>query len=180
MVDSLTVKFLQSIGFTQTDTGAISQALGIVPTIVGTLIGGAVMFKFGIHRSLWIFGMLQGFAGLSYALLAKAGHSYPMMFTAVIVENVCSGMATAVFTGFIMTLCDKRFTATQFALLTSLMALGRSIGGAPMGWLAAGIGWSWYFIISVLIAIPGLLLLTRYRYWQLQPQDRDQGIGFRA
>jgi PAT family beta-lactamase induction signal transducer AmpG len=105
-------------------------------------------------------------AGLSFTALAVLGKNYPMMVTAVVVESICSGMATSAFVGFIMSLCNKRFTVTQIALLTSLMAVGRTLAGTAGGWLADQVAWPTYFIVSTLIAIPGLLLLLRYRTWQ--------------
>jgi PAT family beta-lactamase induction signal transducer AmpG len=165
MIYAMTTPFLVAAGFENKSIGD-ATGLGIFATISGAVIGGAAMTRVGIHRSLWIFGLLQGLAGLSFTLLALMGKNYPMMVTAIVVENVCSGMATAAFAGFIMSLCDKRFTATQFALLTSLMALCRVLAGMPAGWLAKNIGWPNYFIVATLIAIPGLLLLLRYRRWQ--------------
>ena len=172
MVQAMMTPFMVETGFSNTDIGAVTQGFGIVATIVGTLIGGAVMTRLGIHRSLWTFGLLQGLAGLSFTTLALLGHNYPMMVAAIGVENVCSGMATSAFAGFIMSQCDKRFTATQFALLTSLMALGRVLAGMPAGWLAKMVGWPAYFMVSMLIAVPGLLLLLRYRSWQRMPAER--------
>ena len=162
---ALTTPFMLELGFTKTDIGAVTKGFGLVATIVGTLAGGAAMTKFGIKKSLWMFGIFQGVSGFSFYMLAKLGHNYPMMVTAIAVENVCSGLGTAAFAAFIMSLCDKRFTATQYALLTSLMALSRVFVGAPTGYLAKNVGWEMYFIISIFIAVPGLLLLTRYNTW---------------
>ena len=160
----------------------------------GLAIGGAATMKLGIRRSLWAFGLLQGLAGSSFAILAwmifavmtggteplsvlttvpEADKPYAMMFTAVCVENLCSGMATAAFVGFIMGLCDKRFTATQFALLTSLMALGGLAVQTPSGILAQAVGWPWYFVIGTVIMVPGLLLLTRFKAWQDGTPNRE-------
>jgi PAT family beta-lactamase induction signal transducer AmpG len=99
-------------------------------------------------------------------MLARLGHNYPMMMTAVCVENICSGLATAAFTAFMMNICDKRFTATQFALLTSFMAVTRTLVQTPSGYIMKSLGWEMYFIVSILISIPGLLLLGRYDKWQ--------------
>lgn len=166
MVDAMMTPFMLKTGFSTDDVGAVTNGLGIFATIGGAILGGAAMTRLGIHRSLWTFGLLQGLAGLSFTLLAILGHNYSMMVGAIVVENVCSGMATACFVGFLMSLCDKRFTATQFALLSSLMALGRTLAGMPAGWFAQQVGWPAYFITSTLVAIPGLLLLLRYKTWQ--------------
>jgi PAT family beta-lactamase induction signal transducer AmpG len=169
MVGKMMTPFMLETGFTMTDVGAVTNGLGIFATIGGAILGGAAVTRLGIRRSLWTFGLLQGLAGLSFTLLAVVGHHYPMMIAAIVVENVCSGMATAGFVGFLMSLCDKRFTATQFALLSSLMALGRTLAGMPAGWIAKQVGWPTYFVISMLVAIPGLLLLLRYPSWQRTP-----------
>jgi PAT family beta-lactamase induction signal transducer AmpG len=166
MAMALTTPFLLELGFTKTDIGAVTKGLGMVATIVGTLAGGAVVARAGMKASLWIFGVLQSVSTLSFLALARLGHHYPMMVAAIGIENLCSGMGTAAYAAFLMSLCDKRFTATQYALLTSLMAVTRVVAGAPTGVLAKAYGWEAYFLVSALAAIPGLLLLLRYDKWQ--------------
>ncbi len=167
--------FLMSPGekFSKTDIGVIKQGVGIFATLVGGGIGGAVLARTSIRRALWIFGLLQGLAGLSFTLLALLGHNYPMMVTAIVVENVCGGMATSAFVGFLMGLCDKRFTATQYALLSSPMALCVILAGVGGGWFAKQAGWPIYFVAATLVAIPGLLLLLRYNSWQRTPAGEE-------
>jgi PAT family beta-lactamase induction signal transducer AmpG len=165
MALALTTPFLLELGFTKTDIGAVTKGLGMVATIVGTLAGGAVVARSGLKASLWIFGILQSVSTLSFLALARLGHHYPMMVAAIGIENLCSGMGTAAYAAFLMSLCDKRFTATQYALLTSLMAVTRVVAGAPTGVLAKAYGWETYFLVSALAAIPGLLLLLRYDRW---------------
>jgi PAT family beta-lactamase induction signal transducer AmpG len=163
---ALTTPFMMDLGFTKTDIGAVLKGVGMISTIGGALMGGALLSKWGIKKSLWIFGIIQALSGFSFFMLAKLGHNYPMMVTAVCVENICSGLATAAFTAFMMNLCDKRYTATQFALLTSFMAITRTMVQTPSGFIMKSLGWEMYFIVSILISIPGLLLLTRYNKWQ--------------
>ena len=163
---ALTTPFMMDLGFTKTDVGAVLKGVGLVATIAGGLMGGALLFKWGIKKSLWVFGILQALSGFSFFMLARVGHSYPMMMTAICVENICSGLATAAFTAFMMNLCDKRFTATQYALLTSFMAITRIMVQTPSGYIVKSLGWEMYFIVSILISIPGLILLTRYDKWQ--------------
>ncbi len=153
------------LGFTSDDYG-IANAAGIFATIGGAAISGLVITRIGIRRSLWTFGLFQALAGLSFTTLALVGKSFPMMVLAVSVENLCSGMVAAAFVGFLMSLCNRNFTATQYALLTGLMTLGGQIATAPAGWIVRGLGWPAYFVISTVIAAPGLLLLTRFRRWQ--------------
>ncbi len=162
---ALSTPFMLDLGFTKTDVGAVLKSFGLVATIVGGLIGGAFMTKISIKKALWIFGILQGVSGASFMILARLGHNYTAMVTAVTIENVCSGLGTAAFSAFIMSLCNKKYTATQYALLTSVMAVTRVLVGAPSGYLQKAVGWEMYFLISILIAIPGLLLLLRYDTW---------------
>jgi len=166
MALALNTPFLLELGFTKTDIGAVTKGLGMAATIVGTLAGGAVVARSGMKASLWIFGVLQSVSTLSFLVLARLGHHYPMMVAAIGIENLCSGMGTAAYAAFLMSLCDKRFTATQYALLTSLMAVTRVVAGAPSGVLAKAYGWETYFLVSALAAIPGLLLLLRYDQWK--------------
>jgi PAT family beta-lactamase induction signal transducer AmpG len=166
MAVALTTPFLLELGFTMTDIGAVTKGMGMIATIAGTLAGGAVVARAGMKASLWIFGILQSVSTLSFLVLARLGHHYPMMVAAIGIENLCSGMGTAAYAAFLMSLCDKRFTATQYALLTSLMAVTRVVVGAPTGFLAKTYGWETYFIVSTLAAVPGLLLLLRYDRWK--------------
>lgn len=165
MATALTTPFILEMGFTMTDIGAVTKGFGMAATIVGTLAGGAFVARAGMKTSLWVFGVLQSVSTLSFLALARLGHHYPMMVTAIGLENLCSGMGTAAYAAFLMSLCDKRFTATQYALLTGLMALTRVTVGAPTGYLVKTFGWERYFLISALAAAPGLLLLLRYSRW---------------
>ena len=165
--------FMMEIGFTKTEIGAVVKVFGLIATLVGTFVGGVWLSRIGIKRSLWHFGYLQGISGFSFYLLAKLGHNYPMMVTAIVAENFCSGMGSAAYAAFLMSLCNPKFTATQFALLTSLMAFTRTVAGAPAGWLAKNVGWDNYFMISILLMIPGLLLLTRYDAWMNQTPEKE-------
>ncbi len=165
MATALTTPFMLELGFTKTDIGAVTKGLGMAATIVGTLAGGAVVARLGMKASLWIFGILQSVSTLAFLVLARLGHHYPAMVAAIGLENLCSGMGTAAYAAFLMSLCNKRFTATQYAILTSLMAVTRVIVGAPTGYLAKTYGWELYFLVSMLAAVPGLLLLLQYSRW---------------
>jgi PAT family beta-lactamase induction signal transducer AmpG len=162
--------FMLDIGFTKTDIGAVTKGFGLVATLVGTVVGGGATVRLGLRRALWIFGIAQGVSGGCFMILARLGHHYPMMVTSIAAENFFTGMGTAVFSAFVMSVCDKRYTATQYALLSSLFAITRVVGGAPTGWMAKSLGWEMFYLVSILAMIPGLLLLTRYKRWQ-QPVD---------
>ena len=163
---ALMTPFMLELGFTKTDIGAVTKGFGLIATLIGTFCGGIWLSRIGIFRSLLTFGILQGISGLCFYILARMGHYYPMMVATIATENFFSGMGNAAYAAFLMSLCNPRFTATQFALLSSLMALMRTIVGAPTGWLAKTVGWENYFLISIFLAVPGLLLLSRFKVWE--------------
>jgi PAT family beta-lactamase induction signal transducer AmpG len=161
---SLTTAFLiRGMGFEAAEVGVVNKGLGMVATIVGALAGGAWMARMGLFRSLLIFGSLQAVSNLSFMLLAWAGKSYPIMVTAVAFENLAGGMGTAAFVALMMSLCDHRYTATQYALLSAMAALGRVFVGPPSGYVVEAVGWVSFFFITFLAALPGLWLLWRLR-----------------
>jgi PAT family beta-lactamase induction signal transducer AmpG len=166
---NMSTPFLLKTGFTQTDIGAIQGGMGLFATIIGTLIGGSIMSKIGINRALWIFGGIQALSNVVYLILAQIGQNYPFMVLAINVENFCGGLGTAAFTAFLMSLCNHQFSATQYALLSSLYAFGRDILVAPAGGIVENIGWSWFFLFTLIEAIPGLLLLPWIAPWNPQP-----------
>jgi PAT family beta-lactamase induction signal transducer AmpG len=164
---ALTTTFLLQMGFSNTDIGAVNKGVGLVATIVGTFTGGALMTQLGMKRSLWVFGILQGVGNLLFVALAHFGKSFPLMVSAVATENLLSGMGNAAYAAFLMSLCNKKFSATQYALLTSLMALTRVLAGSASGFLAERLGWEMYFMVAISLMVPGLALLTRYDRWKL-------------
>lgn len=173
LLSSLSTPFLLDIGFTQTDIGTIQTGMGLIATIVGTLAGGAILSQIGINRSLWVFGILQAVSNLAYWMLAGVGKNYTALVFTINVENFCSGLGTAAFVAFLMSLCNHRFTATQYALLSSFMAVSRDILVAPSGQIAKATGWSVFFMISIIAAIPGLLLLPRFAPWNGDPNSTN-------
>lgn len=172
LAGSMTTPFLLQAGFSQSEVGAVFLGAGVIATILGVLAGGAVIGKVGINRSLWIFVVVQGLSNLTYYVLSLSEKSHALMVTAVVIENFGLGLVTAAMTAFLMAMCNKRFTATQFALLSSLMAASRDILVAPAGKLAEGLGWPSFFLITVAMAIPPLLLLPFIAPW-----SRDVPIG---
>ncbi|MBD1861429.1 MFS transporter [Trichocoleus desertorum] len=165
LVNNMSTPFLLKTGFTQTDIGAIQGGMGLLATIVGVLAGGAVLSKLGINRSLWIFGGLQAVSNLAYLGLSQVGRDYSFMVVAINIENFCAGLGTAAFVAFLMSLCNQRFSATQFALLSSLMAVSRDILVAPAGGIVEATGWPLFFTLSLVAALPGLLLLPVFAPW---------------
>jgi PAT family beta-lactamase induction signal transducer AmpG len=165
LVNNMSTPFLLQTGFTQTDIGAIQGGMGLLATIVGVLAGGSVLSQLGINRSLWVFGGLQAVSNLLYLVLAQLGQNYRFMVVAINIENFCAGLGTAAFVAFLMSLCNPRFSATQYALLSSLMAVSRDILVAPAGKLAEDWGWTAFFGLTLIAATPGLLLLPLFAPW---------------
>lgn len=168
LADSMTVPFLiRGMGFSLTVIGATTKTVGITFILVGGLVGGALLLRLSLRRALWIFGFVQAGSILAFWALSRVGPSLGMLVGALALENLAFGMGGAAFAAFLMGQCDKRFTGTQYALLTSLMALSRGFLAAPMGELAKRLGWSGYFLFCAVIAIPGLLLLLRWDRWRI-------------
>jgi PAT family beta-lactamase induction signal transducer AmpG len=159
-----TAFLLRGPGFSPTDVGTVNKGLGLISLIVGATAGGTMMIRFGLFRSLLIFGILQAVSILSFIPLVWAGKSYPLMILAVAFENLTGGMGTAAFISLLMALCDHRYSATQFALLSSLASLGRVFIAPTSGYVVESVGWTNFFVIAVLTAVPGLFML-----WQLRP-----------
>ena len=162
---SLTTAFLiRGVGFTVTEVGAINKILGLIATIVGALAGGALMTRLSLYRALMWFGILQAVTNFGFWFLAVTPKAYWSMATVVGLENLCGGMGTAAFVAFLMTLCRVRYSATQFALLSALAAVGRTYLAGPLsGVMVESFGWANFFIVTVLIALPGLVLLWMQR-----------------
>ena len=157
---ALTTAFLiRGVHFTLSELAIINKLIGIVATIVGALFGGTLMVKMGLFRSLWWFGILQTLSNFSFMVLAVIGKSYTAAIVAVAFENVTGGMGSTAFVAFVMALCNKRFTATQFALLSSLAVLGRVVISPTSGYIVTYVGWTVFFLFTVIAALPGLALL---------------------
>jgi PAT family beta-lactamase induction signal transducer AmpG len=165
MASTMSTPFYLDIGFSKTEIGAVVKLFGFWATILGGLIGGVWMLKLGINRSLWIFGFLQAISTAGFALLARIGPSVPALAGVIAFENLSSGMGTAAYVAFMASITNKKFTATQYALLSSLMGVPRVLASAPTGYLAKHLGWINFFIACVLIAIPGMLLLLKFASW---------------
>jgi PAT family beta-lactamase induction signal transducer AmpG len=175
LAGSMTTPFLLQAGFSQSEVGAVFLGAGVIATIFGVVVAGASIGKFGINRSLWMFVIFQGLSNLTYYGLSLSEKNHAFMVTAVITENFGLGLVTGAMTAYLMSMCNRRFTATQFALLSSLMAASRDILVAPAGKIAETLGWPSFFLITVAMAIPPLLLLPFIAPW-----SRDVPIGAAA
>ena len=150
-----TAFLIGGLGFSATEVGAV-KGLGIFATLLGAFVGGLLMTRTGLVRSLLLFGVLQAVSNLGFVVLALAGKNSAALTAAVVIENVTGGMGTAAFVALVMSLCDPRYTATQFALLSSLEALGRVFAGRPSADLVAMVGWTQFYVLTVAVALLGL------------------------
>jgi PAT family beta-lactamase induction signal transducer AmpG len=135
------------------------KLFGFWATIAGGTLGGVWIMRIGMNRALWVFGIGQMLSTLGFAVLARFPPTEIGLASVVAFENFTAGLGTAAFVGFMAALTDRRFTATQYALLSSLMGVPRVLAAAPTGWMAAGLGWTGFFVLCAVIAIPGLVLL---------------------
>jgi len=171
MASAMTTPFYLDIGFSKTEIGTIVKLFGFWATIIGGLIGGVLMLRLGINRSLWIFGFLQALSTVGFALLARVGHSIPLLSGVIAFENLSSGMGTAAYVAFMASITNKKFTATQYALLSSLMGIPRVLASAPTGFFAKNLGWMSFFIACTIVAIPGMLILLKFAPWGSKEVD---------
>ncbi len=166
LAGTLTTAFLiRGIGFSLTDVGTINKGLGLASLLLGGLAGGLLLVRMSLTRALLLFGALQAISNLSFAVLAWAGKSYPLLVFAVSFENLASGMGTAAFVAFAMALCNHSFSATQYALLSAIASLGRILFGPVTGGLVETMGWANFFVLTFVAALPGLWLV-----WQMRAQ----------
>ncbi|MHB8668195.1 MAG: AmpG family muropeptide MFS transporter [Burkholderiales bacterium] len=164
LAGTLTTAFLiRGIGFSLTDVGTINKVLGLASLLAGGLLGGMLLVRMSLTRALFLFGVLQAVSNLSFAILAWAGKSYPLLVFAVGFENLASGMGTAAFVAFAMALCNHSFSATQYALLSALAALGRILFGPVTGGVVEAVGWANFFVLTFVAALPGLWLVWHMR-----------------
>ena len=165
MASAITTPFYLDLGFSKTDIGAVVKVFGTGATLAGAFAGGLILLRLGINRSLWIFGALQALSTACFALLARIGFSIPALSAVIAFENLSSGMGTAAFVAFLASITNKKFTATQYALLTSLIGVPRTFASAVTGFLAKQIGWEGFFVVCTLAAVPGMLLLLKFAPW---------------
>jgi len=155
-----TTFLIRGAGYSATEVGAVNKLMGLAATIVGALIGGGLLARLGLYRSLFLFGLAQAVSNLAYWLIAVSPQNLALMAAGVGLENLCGGMGTAAFVALLMAFCNARFTATQFALLSALSAVGRTYLAGPLSPpLVEALGWPGFFLVTVGIAIPGILLL---------------------
>ncbi len=156
---SLLTPFYKDMGYQNAEIGLITKSFGLFSSLAGLFVGGIALLKFGIRKCLWAFGILQALSTASFALVVYTGPQIWSLATTVIFEDFSSGMGTAAFTAFLASITNRKFTATQFALLTSVATLGRTVFAGFGGVLKEAVGWAGFFYTGALMAIPGLVLL---------------------
>lgn len=162
LAQSLQRPFLVDMGYNNYDRGLALGTVGLIGIIVGTVIGGALSTTLGLGHSLWLFGILQIFSNLGYVFVAGSPINRPLMYGAMAFENLTTGMGTGAFSVLLLRLTQKRFSATQYALFSSVFSLPRVLAGPIAGYAAFSFGWSAFYWATMLMGIPGLILLQRF------------------
>lgn len=158
---TMTAPFVIDIGFSKVDYAAIVKGVGLAATLIGGFAGGFVARRYSLATSLWIGGVLQAIANLAFSWLAHVGVNQWALALAITAENFTSAIGTVIFVAYLSALCrNPLHTATQYALLTALAAVGRTYLSSGAGYVAKAVGWPVFFVICVLVAIPSLLLLA--------------------
>ena len=163
MAHSLSTNFYLDIGFTKTEIGTVVKVFGLVATLIGAFLGGIISLKIGLFRSLIMFGLFQAIATLGFAALAIIGNNILALMAVISLENLAAGMGYTAYLAFIANMTNKEFTATQFALMTAIMSLPRTIFSGSSGFLVELFDWELYFVFCSLIAIPALIILSKLR-----------------
>jgi PAT family beta-lactamase induction signal transducer AmpG len=172
MCTALATPFYMDMGFSKTQIGLIAKNAGLWPAVIGGLLGGLWMVKIGINRALWLFGVVQVVSIFGFFWLASVGYhakittlELTQLAIVIGIEALGVGLGTAAFVAFIARTTHPAYTATQFALFTSLAAMPRTFANAATGWLVEGVGWTGFFLLCVLLALPGMVLLLKVAPW---------------
>jgi len=159
--------FFDDLGFSKSQIATASKIYGMIATILGGFLGGIIMNKIGMFKGLLLCGILQSATNFVYVLQAQIGNNFSMLCTTIAFDNIAAGMSTIAFVAYLSSLCNKKYTATQYALLSSLMTLSRDIFASTSGWLAETVSWETFFILTVFMGLPAILLL-----FKLHKQDK--------
>lgn len=159
MASNMTTPFILDIGYSKTDIATVAKTFGMIATMSGGLIGGAIMLRMNMKGALVLFGILQAVSTLGFSFLPHLPLGITSLAMVIAFENLASGMGTAAYSAYMASLTNKQFTATQYALLTALMGVPRVILSSPTGYMSKVMGWELFFVFCTLIALPGLLLL---------------------
>lgn len=164
--------FRVGLGVSLTEIGFLQKTVGLIAIIAGTMTGGVLLPRLGLLRGLFVFGVFQALTSLLYAATAFSGGTRAIMYAAIICEQAASGMATAALLSLMMSVCEKRWAATQFALLSSLMGVGRTLATMASGALADQLGYGSFFVLAAALGLPGLALILALPRPPPQPAER--------
>jgi PAT family beta-lactamase induction signal transducer AmpG len=156
---NLTLPFLLEIGYSKTELATILKTFGLFATLFGVYCGGILFKKIGIFKSLWIATIVQALSNLAFVYLAINGKSIPYLYFVVFVENFCGGIGDAIFVGYLSSICNLKFSSTQYALFSSISSIARSFLSSGSGFYAGNLGWVNFFIFSALLVIPAIAFL---------------------
>ena len=162
-LEPMTRPFWVDRGFSLTEIGAVLTTGRIIATVAGAALGGVLTSRWGIFRGLWVLGLVQAFSSLGYWAAATAAPSKTLILGAALFENFAAGLGTSAYLAFLMSVCEKRYAATQFALLSALLAITRAAAGEASGGLAERMGYGGYFLLTFLLAFPAYVLLPKIR-----------------
>jgi PAT family beta-lactamase induction signal transducer AmpG len=170
----MTSPFLIELGFTKTEIAAVVKTFGLIATFLGIFLGGAMVARLGMMRALLWCALAQMLSILMFIVQARAGHDTLMLAFTNSAENLAAGMGSAAFVAYISSLCNRAYTATQYALLSSLAAVGRTVFASLSGFVVDAVGWVWFFLFSMAACLPGMILL-----WMLYRMLGNSGKGKR-
>jgi PAT family beta-lactamase induction signal transducer AmpG len=174
MATALATPFYIDMGYSVVEIGTVAKVAGLWAVIAGGVLGGIIMLKISINRALWLFGFVQAVTILPFVWLSQAGHTLTGLFLAVSGEYLGVGLGAIALTAFMARETSKSFTATQFALFTSLIAVPRSVATSTTGYIVDVVGWTLFFVICVIAAIPGMLLLLKVAPWNEKPSETKE------
>jgi PAT family beta-lactamase induction signal transducer AmpG len=181
VAEALVRPFLGELGYHPLEVGVATGTISLVANIGGTMLGGIACTAWGVGRALWIFGVAQALAHGGYAVVAEVGINRPIMYLAMAIEAGAIGLGTAAFNVLLFRITQKRFSATQYALYSSIFALGRTVAGPPAGVLIDALGWRDFFLLTIPMAIPGMLMLQRFVPWHAreipEPSESEEAGG---
>ena len=166
MATALATPFYIDMGYTRTEIGSVAKVAALWASIAGGVLGGIVMLKVSINRALWLFGLVQLVTIFPYAWLSQAGHTLTGLFLVVSGEYLGVGLGAIALTAFMARETSRAFTATQFALFSSFIAVPRTVANASTGFIVEALGWPRFYLLCALVAVPGLLLLSRVAPWR--------------
>jgi PAT family beta-lactamase induction signal transducer AmpG len=176
MAGAMNIPFILKMGFTKQEYFVIVKGIGMFALFGGAFLGGIVMIRLGIANSLWVFGILQAISTACFALLVIIGKNHVLLTGIVAFEFLATGLGQAAYASYMAVQTNKRFTATQYAMMTSLMAIPGTVAAAITGYMAEYLGWSGFYIVCALVALPGMLLLIWIAPWGSSNEEIDASM----